>query len=98
MHQWQILNQKTDSMKKTNNNFPVSILKLSFLAMMLLFGACKHKSATAQQSPSQTKAPSVDIHMAVVSGNVDAIKQHIAAGTNINEKDPYGINSFDPET
>jgi len=80
-------------MKTTNNNLPASILKISFLAMLLIVGACKDKSATAQQSSSQTKAPSVDIHTAVVSGNIDALKQHIAAGTNINEKDPYGGSS-----
>jgi len=29
----------------------------------------------------------------VVSGNVDALKQHIAAGSNLNEKDPFGGSS-----
>lgn len=80
-------------MKTTNNIVPLSILKISFLAMLLIFGACKDKSATAQQSSSKSKTPSVDIHTAVVSGNVDALKQHIVAGTNINEKDPYGGSS-----
>ncbi len=79
-------------MKTTNNNLPVSIVKISVLIMLIIVGACKDKRATAQQS-SQTKTPAVDIHTAVVSGNVDAIKQHIAAGTNINEKDPYGGSS-----
>ena len=39
------------------------------------------------------KKPEVDIHTAVVTNNLDALKQHIAAGTNINEKDPFGGSS-----
>src|SRR6185369_9232122 len=42
---------------------------------------------------SGVKPPQVDIHTAVVSGNLDAVKQHIAAGTDLNEKDPFGGSS-----
>ena len=34
--------------------------------------------------------PSVDIHEAARTGNIEAIKQHIAAGTDVNAKDKYG--------
>ena len=54
----------------------------------------QQKSDTkATAAPSSVKAPDVDIHTAVVTGNLDALKQHIAAGTNINEKDPFGGSS-----
>jgi ankyrin repeat protein len=39
------------------------------------------------------KAPEIDLHTAVITGNKEALKQHIAAGSNINEKDPFGGSS-----
>ena len=50
-------------------------------------------SCTKPKSNTETPAPSVDIHTAVVSGNKEALLQHIKAGTNINEKDPFGGSS-----
>ena len=34
--------------------------------------------------------PSVSVHMAALQGNVEAIRQHIAASSDLNEKDAYG--------
>ncbi|HTF18661.1 MAG TPA: ankyrin repeat domain-containing protein [Chryseolinea sp.] len=48
---------------------------------------------TQTKTEAQNSAPSVDIHTAVVSGNKEALLQHIKAGTNINEKDPFGGSS-----
>lgn len=45
-------------------------------------------SASTRPSP-----PSIDLHSAVLSDNIDAVKQHIMAGSNINEKDPFGGSS-----
>lgn len=39
------------------------------------------------KTASVVAKPKVDIHTAVISGNLEAVKQHIAAGTNINGKD-----------
>lgn len=50
-------------------------------------------SCTNSQSRNKAEAPSVDIHTAVVTGNKEALMQHIKAGTNINEKDPFGGSS-----
>lgn len=58
-----------------------------FLFFMVLLAAC---NTSAQK---KTKAPEVDLHTAVITGNVDAVKQHIAAGSNLNEKDPFGGSS-----
>jgi len=33
--------------------------------------------------------PSVDIHDAAALGNIEAVKQHLAAGTDVNAKDDY---------
>ncbi len=35
--------------------------------------------------------PSVDIHQAAYDGNIEAVKQHIAAGTDVNVMSKYGI-------
>jgi ankyrin repeat protein len=34
--------------------------------------------------------PSVDIHQAAMHGNTKAVKQHLAAGVDVNAKDKYG--------
>jgi uncharacterized protein len=83
-------------MKTQISNSLASLFKAAFLIALLVLGACNERKATAQKdasSKSNVKAPSVDIHSAVISDNIDALKQHIAAGTNINEKDPFGGSS-----
>ena len=37
--------------------------------------------------PPTTKAPDINIHKAAFDGNIEAVKQHIAAGTDVNAKD-----------
>lgn len=81
-------------MKNQINTALSSLLKVAFLIALLVFGACNHRKASAQKGTKSTvKTPSIDIHAAVVSNNVEALKQHIAAGTNLNEKDPFGGSS-----
>jgi len=65
------------------------------LAIILLTSSCAQSSKkTTSKSDNSTKAqkvvekPSVNIQTAVLSGNLEAVKQHIEAGTNINKKDP----------
>jgi ankyrin repeat protein len=73
---------------------------VSGMAAVVLFTiACAATSCnpkTEANTPAATpavEAPAIDIHTAVVTGNKDALKQHIAAGTNLNEKDPFGGSS-----
>jgi len=70
------------------NSFSKNLNCIVILTAVLL--SCKGKEAGAQ---SGVKAPDVDIHTAVASGNLEAVKQHIKAGTNINEQDPFGGSS-----
>jgi ankyrin repeat protein len=37
-----------------------------------------------------TEKPKIDIQAAIISGNLEMVKQHIEAGTDINMKDPMG--------
>ena len=54
----------------------------------------------AQPEPPKAKAPDISIHEAAASeaaidGNIEAVKQHIAAGTDVNAKNDVGITPLD---
>jgi len=78
-------------MKTLNIN---SVIKATLVALIVLLAACSSKENAAQgQNKSGAKAPDVDIHTAVISDNLEAVKQHIAAGSDLNVKDPFGGSS-----
>ena len=67
---------------------------ITWFAMLLTTGACQDKKGTSQESvKAGVKPPQVDIHTAVMTGNLEVVQQHIAAGSNINVKDPFGGSS-----
>ncbi len=68
------------------------VLKSQFLLSLALF--CMILMASCNTSAQKKAgAPEVDLHTAVITGDVSAVKQHIAAGSNLNEKDPFGGSS-----
>ena len=65
-------------------------------AMLLTSASCQDKKGAAQDSKTVktgVKPPQIDIHTAVATGNLEAVQQHIAAGSDINVKDPFGGSS-----
>ena len=44
----------------------------------------------AKPEPPTAKAPNISIHQAVFDGNIEAVKQHLAAGTDANAKTGVG--------
>tara|TARA_B100000700_G_C14800606_1_gene740383 strand:+ start:317 stop:706 length:390 start_codon:yes stop_codon:yes gene_type:complete len=56
------------------------------IANVLLAGCV----ATHPPESMPKKAPDISIHQAAGTGNIDAVSQHLAAGTNINLKDQSG--------
>ena len=56
------------------------------LAISLLAIACS-ESGKGTQAKSIVDKPKIDIHTAILSDNLDIVKQHIAAGTDINKKE-----------
>jgi hypothetical protein len=89
---------KTQKIMKTQkiNSLTITIpmvMRTTFVAILLAMASCTSKKSEASDSKTGVKAPDVDIHTAVITGNLEALKQHIAAGTNINEKDPFGGSS-----
>jgi ankyrin repeat protein len=45
----------------------------------------------SQPEPQTAKAPDISIHDAAVMGNIEAVKQHLAAGTDVEVKDNNGF-------
>lgn len=76
----------------------MSISASLFLAALIMI-ACGGKNSAATSDSTNTgmtasvKAPDIDLHTAVLTDNIDAVKQHITAGSNLNEKDPFGGSS-----
>ena len=68
----------------------LSIVLLSFFSCLGQEKKSKTDNSNSSTSKTEVKAPSVDIHTASFFGNLDAIIQHIKAGTDLNQKDQYG--------
>ena len=62
-------------------------LLLTTIAAVLLVG-CGESQPTA-------KAPDISIWEAAATGNIEAVKQHLAAGTDVNAKDDVGDTPVD---
>lgn len=74
------------------NSFKM-LASLSFI-ILLLAGACAQSGNSNSATPVNNaeakptvKKPKIDIQAAIISGNLEAVKQHIEAGTDINLKD-----------
>jgi uncharacterized protein len=71
-----------------------SVIKAILVTLIVLMASCGSKENGAQgQGKSSVKPPDIDIHTAVVTENLEAVKQHIAAGSDLNERDPFGGSS-----
>lgn len=69
---------------------PKRITKTLTLFSLLIVAACGSKDAGTSAS---AQVPEIDIHTAVITDNMEAVKQHIAAGSDLNVKDPFGGSS-----
>jgi ankyrin repeat protein len=61
-------------------------LLLTTIAAVLVVGC----GESQPPKPPTAKAPDISIHFAARKGNIEAIKQHLAAGTDVNTKDGSG--------
>ncbi len=75
-----------------------------FILIPLVFTlGCSDSSDTENQNSQvnkdiesvskKPKPPEMDIQSAAVTGNIEAMKQHVLAGTDLNQKDPFGGSS-----
>jgi ankyrin repeat protein len=63
----------------------IAILTVSIFTLI----ACNNKQSNSSDQ-KKPKPPVIDINSAAFLGNINAIHQHIIAGTNLNTKDDYG--------
>ena len=82
-------------MKTQKRNLKRVTTSMMMVASILILNACgtnqeqsNSKNEQAEASEAAVKAPNMDIHSATLLGDLDAIKQHIAAGSDLNEKEP----------
>jgi len=75
---------KINSLKKVMN---ISLLILLFTSACAQSGKSTNTTSNNTDAKTEVDKPSVNIHTAVLSGNLEVVKQHIEAGTDINEKD-----------
>ncbi|OOG74350.1 ankyrin repeat domain-containing protein [Algoriphagus sp. A40] len=67
--------------------FNFRILAFSLMISMVTLASC---NSSAQKKAG---APEIDLHTAILTDNLEAVKQHIAVGSDLNEKDPFGGSS-----
>ncbi len=66
------------------NSNRIAIIGL-FFTLLMATSSCGNK-----QSNTSSTTPAMDLHAAAFMGNVEAIQQHIDAGSDLNVKDEYG--------
>lgn len=79
-------------MKTTKSNLLKPVLSLFVIALLLVScGQYEHKKDSncleAKIEHEEVKVPQTNIQAAIISNNIEAVKQHIKAGTDLNEKD-----------
>lgn len=73
-------------------------LKITLLSITLVFAfaSCKNQSSDkafitpTEKKETKVRPPKMDIHTAAFMGNMEALKQHIAQGTDLNMKEQLG--------
>lgn len=72
-----------------------TLTKLSVVMILLTAVACNSKQGNEEGEKKQTetsqetpKAPGMDLHAATFMGNMEAVRRHIAAGSDLNVKEP----------
>lgn len=69
----------------------------TIICLLFVVSSCsqsKNKpSKDGQTTGIEIQAPKMGLNEAVVSGNLEAVRQHIKANSDLNEKEPYGGSS-----
>ena len=63
---------------------------LTTIAAVVLVGCATTKSP----APPSAKAPDISIYFAAGLGNIEAVNQYLAAGTDVNAKDDGGVTAL----
>jgi hypothetical protein len=94
IHEYLLKLNKIDMSKTLKITF-LRTLANGSLVLLLLTTACgksgnktKAEVTNNTEAKSVVTAPEIDIQAAILSDNIEAVKQHIEAGTDLNKKDP----------
>jgi len=60
------------------------------VVILLTVAGCGKQEDSAKEKEQSPKPPGVSLHVASLQGNIDAVKQHIKADSDLNKKDAYG--------
>ena len=63
-----------------------AVTTATLFALLVIGTACGKQ----EDAETTTRPPWVSLHTAALQGNVDAVRQHIEAGSDLNRKDGYG--------
>ncbi len=82
-------------MKLQEINFSKTVTRFLYVTTLMILFSCQgqvNKSSKPKEATpvEQTKAPTLDINAATFMGDLEAIDQHIKAGSDLNKKDQYG--------
>jgi fucose 4-O-acetylase-like acetyltransferase len=69
-----------------------STMKTVTTAMLLVILLTVAGCGKQENSDKEQRPPRVSLHVAALQGNLDAIRSHIIAGSDLNKKDAYGSN------
>lgn len=84
-----MLNQKSKKMKYSKFRLASVIISITIIASAL--SSCNIGSNKQNEADKDgKKAPATDIHTAVVVGDLESIRGHIEAGTDLNAVEPLG--------
>jgi ankyrin repeat protein len=76
---------------KTAKTNKVMKMSAKFALSLIIMCACGTKAQTEKKVKQEPKPANVmDIHAAAFMGDVNSVKYHIKAGTDLNKKDQYG--------
>jgi hypothetical protein len=67
-----------------------AVTTAALIITLLAVAGCGRQENSATENGQSAKPPGVGLHIAALQGNIDAIRQHIKAGSDLNEKDAYG--------
>ncbi len=71
-----------------------TITTVLLVVTLLVAAGCGQKNESATDKGQTAKPPSISIHAAALEGNVDAIRKHVEAGSDLNKKDAFGSTAL----
>jgi len=80
-------------MKTSKTNLKGICATILAVGLVLVLSSCGSQAEKSGENGDQVlkaevKTPGMDIHTATILGDLDVIKQHIAAGSDLNEQEP----------